>query len=102
MRGPDVAEYGERHAVLLYRHNDDFAFDVGGPRRDAAGAAGFENDAFGVCGAFIPDQEKVISCIASNENRLREPCRKVMARYPLPKRRRAESASHTQTAGQGE
>ena len=61
-----------------------------------------ENDAFSVCGAFIPDQDKVFSCMASNADRLSAPCRKVMAHYSQSKRRREESASHLQTTGQGE
>jgi hypothetical protein len=61
-----------------------------------------ENDAFSVCGAFIPDRNKVFACLANNEDRLSAPCRNVMARYSQPNRRRGEAAHHSQTTGQGE
>ena len=56
-----------------------------------------EIDAFRVCGAFIPDRDKVFACMANNQDQLSAPCRQVMARYSHPNRRRAESASHSQT-----
>ena len=61
-----------------------------------------ENDAYRVCGAFIPDRDKVFACMASNQDRLSAPCREVMAHYSQPKRRQEETARHSQTTGQGE
>ncbi len=61
-----------------------------------------ENDAYRVCGAFIPDRDKVFVCLASNQDRLSAPCREVMARYSQPKRRQEETAGHSRTTGQGE
>ena len=61
-----------------------------------------ENDAFSVCGAFIPDRDKVFACMANNQARLSAPCRQVMARYSQPKHHREEAASHNETTGQGE
>ncbi len=43
------------------------------------------NDAFNVCGDYIPDRERVAACLAHNINRISAPCRAVMARYaPQP------------------
>ncbi len=61
-----------------------------------------ESDAFSVCGAFIPDRDKVFACMANNQARLSAPCRQVMARYSQPRRHREETASHSETTGQGE
>ncbi len=61
-----------------------------------------ENDAFSVCGAFIPDRDKVFACMVNNQARLSVACRQVMVRYSQPKHHREEAASRTQTTGQGE
>jgi hypothetical protein len=61
-----------------------------------------ESDAFSVCGAFIPDRDKVFACMVSNKDRLSALCQKVMAHYSLPSRGRTiEAASHAETTGRG-
>ena len=42
------------------------------------------NDAFSVCGDFIPDRERVGACLARNINKISAPCRTVMLRYQRP------------------
>jgi hypothetical protein len=53
------------------------------------------NDAFNVCGDFIPDRERVAACLAHNINRISPACRTVMQRYqPQP----ATTVASTQPA----
>jgi hypothetical protein len=53
------------------------------------------NDAFNVCGDYIPDRERVAACLAQNISRISAPCRAVMARYaPQPP---AASVASTRT-----
>jgi hypothetical protein len=53
------------------------------------------NDAFNVCGDFIPDRERVAACLAQNINRISPACRTVMQRYqPQP----AATVASTQPA----
>jgi hypothetical protein len=44
------------------------------------------NDAFNVCGAFIPDRDRVAACLSQNLNRISSACRTVMLRYSRPSR----------------
>jgi hypothetical protein len=42
------------------------------------------DDAFGVCGAFIPDRDRVAGCLAQNIDRISPACRAVMLSYQTP------------------
>jgi hypothetical protein len=42
------------------------------------------NDAFGVCGAHIPDRDRVAACLAQNINRISPACRAVILRGQTP------------------
>jgi len=44
------------------------------------------DDAFKLCGAFIPDRDKVTVCMIQNRNRVSSGCLAVMARYGRPDR----------------
>ena len=64
-----------------------------------------ESDAFKVCGAFIPDRDKVFACMVSKKNQLSASCQKVMAQYSQPNRHgHTEEASshHSETTGLGD
>ena len=39
------------------------------------------DDAFRLCGAFIPDRDRVTACMIQNRNRVSAPCLAVMANY---------------------
>jgi hypothetical protein len=39
------------------------------------------NDAMTVCGQFIPDRERVASCLFANRTHISSACRAVLARY---------------------
>ena len=42
------------------------------------------NDAFGLCGAHIPDRDRVAACLAQNMKRISPACRAVMVRNKTP------------------
>jgi len=60
-----------------------------------------EQDAFNVCGAQIPDRDKVFACMVQNRARLSEPCQKVIASYTQHSGPR-EAARRSETTGQGD
>ncbi|MGD0025424.1 MAG: hypothetical protein ABSC37_12505 [Xanthobacteraceae bacterium] len=39
------------------------------------------NDALTVCGQFIPDRERVATCLISNRSRISEACRAALAHF---------------------
>src|SRR5580704_4553890 len=39
------------------------------------------SDAFAVCGQFIPDRERVGSCLAANQSRISPACRAAIQRF---------------------
>jgi hypothetical protein len=39
------------------------------------------SDAFSVCGQFIPDRERVGSCLFANRNRVSPACREALKRF---------------------
>ena len=39
------------------------------------------SDAFAVCGQFIPDRERVGSCLAANQSRISPACREAIKRF---------------------
>jgi len=41
-------------------------------------------DAMTVCSQFIPDRERVASCLISNRSRISEACRMALAHYNKP------------------
>jgi hypothetical protein len=42
------------------------------------------DDAFNVCGQYIPDRGRVAACLYANKSRISAACRAVLARYPSP------------------
>jgi hypothetical protein len=42
------------------------------------------NDAITVCAQFIPDRERVASCLISNRGRISEACRMALTHYNQP------------------
>ena len=39
------------------------------------------DDAFSICGQYIPDRGRVAACLAANQSRISSACRAAMARY---------------------
>jgi hypothetical protein len=48
------------------------------------------NDAFAICGQFIPDRGRVAACLYSNLARVSVPCRHILARYDRSRVTRAK------------
>jgi hypothetical protein len=51
------------------------------------------NDAFAICGQFIPDRGRVATCLYTNVRRVSLPCRQVLARYDRSKVTQARDAT---------
>jgi hypothetical protein len=57
------------------------------------------NDAFTVCGEYIPDRDRVAACLARNVDSISAACRTVMLRYQEPAA--ATNASRPAKAAKG-
>jgi hypothetical protein len=55
------------------------------------------DDAFRVCGAFIPDRGRVTTCMVQNKSQLSAACQVVMNRYAPPNATPVQTASATPT-----
>jgi hypothetical protein len=42
------------------------------------------DDAFNVCGQYIPDRDRVAACLFANKAKISQACRTVLNRYPAP------------------
>jgi hypothetical protein len=51
------------------------------------------NDAMTVCSQFIPDRDRVASCLISNRSRISDACRMALAHFNQPTASRAKSTT---------
>jgi hypothetical protein len=56
-----------------------------GPTLAEEGQQACMSDAFAICGQFIPDRDRVATCLYSNVARVSEPCRQVLGRHDRTK-----------------
>jgi hypothetical protein len=55
---------------------------------DAEGRRACMNDALTVCAQFIPDRERIASCLISNRERISAPCRTLLMVHKTSARER--------------
>jgi hypothetical protein len=51
------------------------------------------SDAMTVCGQFIPDRERVGTCLVQNRSRISAPCRAAIVRFNSPTASRAKTST---------